>query len=88
MGQVRHVLASQLAAHGQPESGTNCAPVNVSQRVLREVFLRPFKAAVREAGAAAQHPLLAALSGLHPPLVRGDQPQEALDQAENRDDHS
>lgn len=49
----KHVIATlkHFAAHGQPESGTNCAPVNVSQRVLREVFLRPFKAAVREAGA-------------------------------------
>jgi beta-glucosidase len=49
----RHVVATlkHFAAHGQPESGTNCAPVNVSQRILREVFLFPFQAAVREAGA-------------------------------------
>ena len=49
----KHVLATlkHFAAHGQPESGTNCAPVNVSMRVLREVFLAPFKAAVQEAGA-------------------------------------
>jgi beta-xylosidase len=40
-----------FAAHGQPESGTNCAPVNVSLRVLREVFLAPFKAAIEEGGA-------------------------------------
>jgi beta-glucosidase len=40
-----------FAAHGQPESGTNCAPVNVSERVLREVFLYPFQAAVRDGGA-------------------------------------
>ena len=40
-----------FAAHGQPESGTNCAPVNVSTRVLRETFLSPFKAAVQEGGA-------------------------------------
>ena len=32
-----------FAAHGQPESGMNCAPVNVSVRVLRETFLSPFK---------------------------------------------
>lgn len=37
-----------FAAHGQPESGTNCAPVNVSERVLREVFLYPFKEAVQK----------------------------------------
>src|ERR1043166_1082768 len=40
-----------LAAHGQPESGMNCAPVNVSMRVLRETFLQPFKDALQGAGA-------------------------------------
>ncbi|MBN2241490.1 MAG: glycoside hydrolase family 3 C-terminal domain-containing protein [Acidobacteria bacterium] len=42
-----------FAAHGQPESGTNCAPVNVSERVLREVFLPPFRRAIQEAGAVS-----------------------------------
>jgi beta-glucosidase len=40
-----------FAAHGQPESGTNCAPVNVSERILREVFLYPFKKAVQQSKA-------------------------------------
>lgn len=40
-----------FAAHGQPESGMNCAPVNVSERVLRETFLHPFKDAIQKAGA-------------------------------------
>jgi beta-glucosidase len=40
-----------FAAHGQPESGQNCAPVNVSERVLRETFLHPFRDCIREAGA-------------------------------------
>lgn len=41
-----------FAAHGQPESGMNCAPVNVSERVLRETFLFPFnKEAIDKAGA-------------------------------------
>jgi beta-glucosidase len=40
-----------FAAHGQPESGTNCAPANVSMRILREVFLSPFKCALEEGGA-------------------------------------
>jgi beta-glucosidase len=40
-----------FAAHGQPESGTNCAPVNVSERVLRETFLFTFKEAIQKAGA-------------------------------------
>ena len=49
----RHVLATlkHFAAHGQPESGINCAPVNVSERVLRETFLQPFKQAIQQAGA-------------------------------------
>ena len=40
-----------FAAHGQPESGMNCAPANVSERVLRETFLHPFKDAIQKAGA-------------------------------------
>jgi beta-glucosidase len=48
-----HVIATlkHFAAHGQPESGMNCAPVNVSMRVLRETFLQPFKDAFQKAGA-------------------------------------
>src|SRR5215210_334950 len=47
-----HVIAvaKHFAAHGQPEGGTNIAPVNVSERVLREYFLPSFEAAVKEAG--------------------------------------
>ena len=46
-----HVLATakHFAAHGQPESGTNTAPTNYSERILRESFLVPFEAAVKEA---------------------------------------
>jgi beta-glucosidase len=48
-----HVVATlkHFAAHGQPESGNNCAPVNVSERLLREVFLQPFKEAIQRGGA-------------------------------------
>ena len=45
-----------FVAHGQPESGQNCAPANVSMRELREVFLRPFEVAIREAGAISVMP--------------------------------
>jgi beta-glucosidase len=45
-----------FVAHGQPESGQNCAPANVSMRELREVFLPPFRAAVMEAGAISVMP--------------------------------
>jgi beta-glucosidase len=49
----KHVVATlkHFAAHGQPESGMNCAPANVSMRVLRETFFRPFKEAIQKAGA-------------------------------------
>jgi len=46
-----HVMATMkhFAAHGEPESGTNTAPANFSERELRETFLVPFQAAVEEA---------------------------------------
>jgi beta-glucosidase len=40
-----------FAAHGQPESGNNCAPANVSERVLRETFLYTFHEAIDRGGA-------------------------------------
>jgi beta-glucosidase len=48
----RHVIATlkHFVGHGQPESGMNCAPANVSLRVLRETFLYTFREALREAG--------------------------------------
>jgi len=51
----RRVMATlkHFAAHGQPESGQNCAPANVSERVLRETFLQPFRDVIREAGAVS-----------------------------------
>jgi beta-glucosidase len=47
-----HVIATakHFAAHGQPEGGTNIAPTNYSERVIREIFLPSFQAAVQEAG--------------------------------------
>ena len=49
----RHLIATlkHFVGHGQPESGMNCAPANVSLRVLRETFLYTFREALREAGA-------------------------------------
>src|SRR5499427_422758 len=40
-----------FVAHGQPESGMNCAPANVSERVLRETFLFTFIEAINKAKA-------------------------------------
>jgi beta-glucosidase len=46
-----HILATakHFAVHGEPEGGTNTAPGNYSERVIRESFLAPFRAAVQEA---------------------------------------
>lgn len=45
-----HVVATMkhFAVHGQPEGGTNTAPGNYSERIIRENFLVPFEAAVKE----------------------------------------
>ena len=49
----KRVIATlkHFAGHGQPESGMNCAPANVSMRLLRETFLFPFQQAIQKAGA-------------------------------------
>jgi beta-glucosidase len=62
----KHVIATlkHFAAHGQPESGTNCAPVNVSMRILREVFLRPFQEAVQKGGAISVMPSYNEIDGV------------------------
>jgi beta-glucosidase len=46
-----HVVATMkhFAVHSQPEGGTNTAPGNYSERVIRENFFVPFEAAVKEA---------------------------------------
>ena len=46
----KHVMATakHFAVHGQPEGGTNVAPGNYSERVIREYFLKPFEVAVTE----------------------------------------
>ena len=47
------VLATlkHFVGHGQPESGMNCAPANLSERLVRETFLYTFQEALREANA-------------------------------------
>lgn len=48
--------AKHFAVHGQPEAGINVAPGNYSERVVREEFLYPFEAAVKEARVASVMP--------------------------------
>lgn len=61
-----HVIATakHFAAHGQPEGGTNTAPGNFSERMLREIFLPPFEAAVKEAGVLSVMPSYNEIDGL------------------------
>ena len=48
-----HMISTlkHMTGHGQPESGMNIGPANYSERIIREIFLQPFKAAIQEAGA-------------------------------------
>jgi beta-glucosidase len=50
-----HVMATpkHFAVHSQPEGGTNTAPGNYSERIIRENFLVPFQAAVQEGHAGS-----------------------------------
>lgn len=50
-----HVMATakHFTAHGQPESGTNTAPANFSERELRESYLFAFEAAIRQGRAGS-----------------------------------
>ena len=61
-----HVMATakHFAVHGQPEGGTNAAPGNLSERVVREYFLKPFEAAVKQAHVDAVMPSYNELDGI------------------------
>jgi beta-glucosidase len=60
------VLATlkHMTGHGQPESGTNVGPANLSERILREVFFPPFRAAVVRGNAQAVMPSYNEIDGV------------------------
>jgi beta-glucosidase len=60
------VLATlkHMTGHGQPESGNNVAPANISERILREVFFPPFRAAVERGNAQAVMPSYNEIDGV------------------------
>ena len=62
----KHVMATlkHFTGHGQPESGMNCAPANISERVLRETFFYPFKEVLREAKAISVMPSYNEIDGV------------------------
>jgi beta-glucosidase len=61
-----HVMATlkHFAVQGQPESGINVSPGNLSERLIREVFFPPFVAAIKEAGARAVMPAYVEIDGV------------------------
>lgn len=46
---VALACGKHLIAGSEPSNGTNAAPMDISERTLREVYLPPYKAAVKEA---------------------------------------
>ena len=63
---ANHVAANlkHFGAHGQPEGGSNAGPVFVSERQLREVNFKPFKAAIMEGQALGVMPNYNEISGV------------------------
>ncbi|MDG5766226.1 glycoside hydrolase family 3 N-terminal domain-containing protein [Balneolales bacterium ANBcel1] len=41
-------VVKHFAAHGQPESGINAGPINISKRELREIHMEPFRVAIQK----------------------------------------
>ena len=56
--------AKHFAVYGQPEGGTNMAPGNYSERVIREQFLYPFEVAVKEGHIGAVMPSYNEIDGI------------------------
>ncbi|MCJ8157911.1 glycoside hydrolase family 3 N-terminal domain-containing protein [Sphingomonas sp. LaA6.9] len=53
-----------LTGHGQPESGTNVGPAQISERVLRENFFPPFEEVVRRTKIGAVMPSYNEIDGV------------------------
>jgi len=53
-----------FAAHGMPESGSNCAPGNISERILRDDFLYPFREVLEKGKAISIMPSYNEIDGV------------------------
>ena len=53
-----------FVGHGISEAGLNCTPVHLGPRELRDVYLMPFEAAIREAGLASMMNAYSELDGV------------------------
>ena len=64
--EKNHIIATlkHFAAHGQPESGMNCGPVNISERVLRDTFLYTFREVITKANALSVMPSYNEIDGI------------------------
>jgi len=58
------VTLKHMTGHGQPESGTNVGPAQVSERTLRENFFPPFERAVKEANVRSVMPSYNEIDGV------------------------
>jgi beta-glucosidase len=59
-----YATLKHMTGHGQPESGTNIGPAEVSERTLREEFFPPFEKLVRETNISAVMPSYNEIGGV------------------------
>ncbi|MEO8114871.1 MAG: glycoside hydrolase family 3 N-terminal domain-containing protein, partial [Phenylobacterium sp.] len=59
-----YVTLKHMTGHGQPESGNNIGPAQISERTLRENFFPPFERAVREANVRSVMPSYNEIDGV------------------------
>ena len=58
------VTLKHMTGHGQPESGTNVAPAELTEHTLRTYFFPPFERAIKEANAMSVMPSYNEIGGL------------------------
>ncbi|NUO02881.1 MAG: glycoside hydrolase family 3 protein [Saprospiraceae bacterium] len=61
-----HLIATlkHMTGHGQPEGGNNIAPATISERVVREMFLPPFKKCVQQGNVRSVMPSYNEIDGV------------------------
>ena len=59
-----YTTLKHMTGHGQPESGTNIGPAEVTERTLREEFFPPFEKIVKETNVAAIMPSYNEIGGV------------------------
>lgn len=59
-----YVTLKHMTGHGEPQGGTNVAPAQISERILRENFFPPFERAVKSLPVAAIMPSYNEIDGV------------------------